>query len=186
MSDIPRRRRAQHVKLSGADNSGLEQDYIESGTKEDGSTKALHTIAQIENGSEPIETDDKYGNDYFVEESRSNTSIPTGSNTVIYSRAGTGVLESFWAEMSNENFRFILVIDGITTIDVDMRVFKDAGIASDYALAPNLPLIYEDGSKTMLFRPNKSIKYNTSLSIEFRGSGGTSQVRGWVVSEVRE
>lgn len=111
---------------------------------------------------------------YRIESSRSNQSLTSvGDGTLIFSNTGSGYLESFWAELDDEKFDFVLFIDGVKVADVDMEVFEDAAIGSDRTIVARMPIVYERDQKQMLFSPTQPIRYSTSFEIRLRDNSST-------------
>ena len=136
-----------------------------------------------------IRTRDRYTNSsYEVICDRTDTVIvETGIGTsVFFYDLTAGELESFWCDIGSGDVEFILIIDGVTTMTCDLRVFLDAGINNSFAFGSSMPLVFEDGLKTMLFRPGKNIRFLQSLDIRMRDIGTPNSSSGFTVSIVKE
>lgn len=178
MGDIISSQASAPVTITGPD----EQIQVDVETKPTGEN-GLHVIASITDNPDGVDSF-PYIKDYFIDSDR-------GSNTfnaekVIYSYTGKGKFISFWAEMNNDDFRYKIFIDGQQRSDVDMRIFKDAGVNKDNSALGGMDLYYEDGDKTIGHFPKFPIQYNTSLEIRMQGTNGSSRLESYVITLTKE
>ena len=178
MGDIIPSQASAPVTITGPDEQ-LQVDVEQKPTGENG----LHVIASITSNPDGVDSF-PYIKDYFIDSDRSSNTF--NAEEVIYSYTGSGKFISFWAEMSNDDFRYKIFIDGQQRSDVDMRIFKDAGIGKDNSALGVMDLYYEDSDKTMGHFPKFPIQYNTSIEIRMQGTSGNTQIRGYVVALTKE
>ena len=174
MADLSSKSASKSVKIVGdSEEYNVDVDLKVSGKK------AAHVIATLEPTSDGLDSF-PYIDGYRMESDRGSNSF--NGEEVVWSYTGSGKFISWWSEQQNSNYRYKLFLDGVEVIDVDMRIFKDAGIDRQNAALGQMDLYYEDGDKTMGHHPKYPVKFNSSVEVRMQGTNGSTQLRGYVVA----
>jgi hypothetical protein len=178
MADIIPSQASAPVTITGPDEQ-FQADVEPKATGENG----LHVIASITDNPDGIDSF-PYVKDYFIDSDRGDNTF--NAEEVIYSYTGKGKFISWWAEMNNEKYRYKIFIDGQQRADVDMRIYKDAGVNKDNSALGGMDLYYEDGDKTMGHFPRFPIQFNASLEIRMQGTNGNTSIKSYVIALTKE
>lgn len=123
-----------------------------------------------------------YSNNYKIVSDFTNNNI-SSSNTTVYSYSGTGKFESFHLRFNTQDMSVILTIDGNEMFDVQLDDLDELGDGQD-SFGAVLRNTRDD--KTILFKPNCPIYFDTSVLLEARADSGTKQLKQYIISVVEE